>query len=76
MSANIKGKEDKVEDLKGERVSFDKVSDYKAIVLKSDGNTYVEHKVLAEKLVNAKLATYNDKVELEIAESETQILRK
>lgn len=76
MSANIKGKEERVEELKGEKISFDKSSDYKAIILKEDGVTYIEHKILAAKLVNAKLATYNDKVEVEVAESDTQILRK
>ena len=75
MGAYINKKESDKE-LKGEKISFDKVTDYKAIILKSDGKTYVEHKYLADKLVNSKKATYNDKVQLQVAESDTQILRK
>lgn len=76
MGASVKKKESDNEELKGEIISFNKTSDYKAIVLKADGKTYVEHKHLADKLVKAKKATYNDKVEIEVAESDTQVLRK
>lgn len=76
MGASIRKKESDKEELKGEKISFDKASDYKAIILKADGKTYVEHKYLADKLVNAKKATYNDKVEIEVADSDTQVFRK
>ncbi|SHH96005.1 hypothetical protein SAMN05421866_0047 [Chryseobacterium oranimense] len=75
MSAKIKVDEKEEKEIKGTKVSFDKVSEYKAIKLKSDGVTYVEHKVLADKLISKKLAEEVKGVEIEVSESNTQILK-
>lgn len=76
MSAKIKLDEKDEKEIKGTKVSFDKASEYKAIKLKSDGKVYVEHKVLADKLISKKLAEEAKGVDIELSESNTQILKK
>ena len=75
MSAKVKTKKTKEEDLKGTKISFNQKDDFKAIKLKSDGNVYVEHKFLADKLIKKGLAEESKNTEIELSESNTQILK-
>ncbi|MGU3377468.1 hypothetical protein [Chryseobacterium sp. M5A1_1a] len=77
MSAKIKKEESK--ESKGEKVSFGSASDYMAIKLngedgKPQGETFVEHKVFAKKLISAKKATEDKDAKIEFSASNTQIL--
>lgn len=80
MSATVKVKDlDKKKEIEGVKISFDKEEDYVAIQLhgpdgKPSGETYVEHKHLADKLVTKKLATVVKDAKIEVAKSQTQIL--
>lgn len=49
-----------------EVVSYSKKEDYKAIVLKKDGKTYVEHVTLADNLIKSKKATEAKDVNFEV----------
>lgn len=63
MSSRIKA-DPKAKKTDGEVVKFEH-SQYVAIKLKSDGKTYVEHKIFAKKLVDRKLADYDKDAKLE-----------
>ncbi len=76
MPAKLKVTEKEGKEVKGVKISFDKKEDYKAIKLKSDGKVYVEHKVLADKLIEKKQAEEVKGAEIELSESETQILKE
>lgn len=71
---SVKLKADKSENLQGEVVTFDNAKDYVAIKLKSDGKTYVEHKILAKKLVDRKLAEYDKAAKTEVAKANAVVL--
>lgn len=75
MSAKVKVKETEVKDEKGTKISFNQKDDFKAIKLKADGKVYVEHKFLANKLIKKGLAEESKTTEIELSESNTQILK-
>ena len=82
MSATLKksDKEKEEKEVKGEKISFTENDDYMAIQLngpdgKPTGETFIEHKVLAEKLIAKKAATEVKGAKIEVAESPTQILK-
>ena len=77
MSAKIKKPESK--ESEGEKVTFGSVSDYMAIKLngedgKPKGETFVEHKIFAKKLIADKKATEDKDAKIEFTPSNTQIL--
>ncbi|WP_312394775.1 hypothetical protein [Chryseobacterium sp.] len=77
MSAKLKKVENKK--VEGEEVKFGSASDYMAIKLngkdgKPQGETFVEHKVFAKKLIDAKKATEDKDAKIEFTASNTQIL--
>lgn len=71
---SVKIKTDKTAKPEGQVLTFDNANDYVAIKLKSDGKTYVEHKMFAEKLVSRKLAEYDKTAKLEVAKPNTVVL--
>lgn len=71
---SVKVKVNKEEKPKGEVVTFDNTKDYVAIKLKSDGKTYVEHKIFAKSLVDKKLAEYDKEAKLDVPKANTTIL--
>ncbi|AZB01287.1 hypothetical protein EG359_17435 [Chryseobacterium joostei] len=78
MSAKLKQEESK--EVKGEKVSFSSASDYMAIKLngqdgKPQGETFVEHKIFAKKLIASKKATEDKDAKIEFSASNTQILK-
>lgn len=72
MSAKVKTEKNVKPE--GDVITFDNEKDYVAVTLKSDGKTYVEHKLFAKTLVERKLAEYAKGVKLESAKNNTQIL--
>lgn len=71
---SVKVKVDKTEKPKGEVVTFDNAKDYVAIKLKSDGKTYVEHRIFAKSLVDKKLADYDKDAKLEVPKANTVVI--
>lgn len=71
---SVKVKTEKTANPEGQVLTFDNAKDYVAIKLKSDGNTYVEHRLFAEKLVNRKLAEYDKTAKLELPKPNTVVL--
>lgn len=71
---SVKVKVDKTAKPKGEVVTFDNSKDYVAIKLKSDGKTYVEHKIFAKGLVDRKLADYDKEAKLDVPKPNTVVL--
>ena len=72
MSSRLKA-DPKAKKTDGEVVKFDH-SQYVAVKLKSDGKTYVEHKIFAKKLVDRKLAEYDKEAKLEDAKTNFTVL--
>ena len=71
MGVNIKKE---TTELKGEKVIFHEESEYKAIKLKSNGKVTVQHRILADRLVNRKLAEYVKDAKLEVTKPNTKVL--